>query len=82
MAIKNTSLNVLQHQVYSTICQVKVLSRAFDAICEDEVDEDEVNSLTEGLSGVVERLENVSQQLGELKQPVDLQVVARVAHLA
>lgn len=39
MAIKNTSILTLQHQLYSTICQVKILCRAFDAICENEVDE-------------------------------------------
>jgi hypothetical protein len=81
MSVKNTSIVVLQHQLYSTICQVKVLCRAFDAICEDEVDEDEVNGLTEGFSDVVEQLEELSKKLDDLKVPVDLRVVANVARL-
>jgi hypothetical protein len=81
MAVKNTSILALQHQLYSTICQVKVLSRAFDAICEDEVDEDEVNGLTEGFSDVVDRLEDISRKLDDFKEPVDLNVVAKIAHL-
>lgn len=78
----STSILTLQHQLYSTTCQVKILCRAFDAICEDEVDEDEVNGLTEGLAAVVEHLEKISCQLDNFKEPVDLNIMAKVAPLS
>lgn len=53
MAINNISILTLQNQLYSTMCQVKVLCRACDALCVEEVDPDEVNGLTEGFSDVV-----------------------------
>lgn len=81
MAFSNTSILSLQRQLYSTICQVKILCRAFDAVCENEVDADEVNGLTEGFSDVVSQLEEVSGKLDNFKQPVDLQVVAKVVRM-
>lgn len=82
MKTHNTSVLEIQHQIYSTICQVKILCRAFDAICENEVDEDEVNGLTEGLTDVVNQLEDLSKKLDDFKEPIDLNVVAKVAQLA
>jgi hypothetical protein len=81
MAVKNTSILSLQQQLYSTICQVKILCWAFDAVCEDEVDADEVNGLTEGFSDVVNQLEEISGKLDDFKEPVDLQVVTKVVRM-
>lgn len=81
MAVTNTSILSLQQQLYSTICQVKVLCRAFDAVCEDEIDADEVNGLTEGFSDIVSQLEDISGKLDVFKNPVDLQTVAKVVRM-
>ncbi len=81
MAVNNISILGVQHQLYSTICQAKVLIRAFDAICEDEVDEDEVNGLTEGFSDVVIQLESISQKLDDFRKPVDLKVVVKALQM-
>ncbi len=79
MTISNTGVLQLQAQLYSAICQVKILCRAFDAMSEEHEDEDEVNGLTEGLSDVVDQLEGVHNTLDAFKKPVALHVVANVA---
>ena len=78
MAVNNTAFGALQDQLYSAICHIKVLSCAYDAMCGDEIDADEVNGLTEGFSEVIDKLQEVSRKLDEFKEPVDLNVVAEV----
>ena len=81
MMVNNTSIVALQRQLYSTICRIKVLSRAYDAMCGDEIDADEVNGLTEGFSEVVDKLQEVSGKLDDFKEPVDLNVVTQVVRM-
>ena len=81
MAVNKTSMVALQHQLYSAICQIKVLSRAFDAIWNGEVDEDEVNGFTEGFSEVVDKLVKISRQLDDFKDPGELTKLAKITPL-
>ncbi len=81
MKTNNISIVTLQGQLYSAICHIKVLSRAYDAMCGDEIDADEVNGLTEGFSEVVDKLQNVSRKLDEFKKPADLNVVTQVVRM-
>lgn len=81
MSVNNTSIVTLQRQLYSTICQLKVLCRAFDTIWDGEVDEEEANGFTEGFSDVVDTLKDISKTLDNLKEPVELNTVARVTYL-
>ncbi len=78
MKTSNISIVTLQGQLYSAICHIKVLSCAYDAMCGDEVDADEVNGLTEGFSEVVDKLQEVSRTLDEFKESADLNVVTQV----
>lgn len=81
MAVNNLSIIGLQQQLYSAICQIKILSRAFDAIWDGEVDEDEANGFTEGFFDVVDQLEEISKQLDDFKEPVDLNVAAQIVQM-
>ena len=81
MLINNTSIVTLQGQLYSAICHIKVLTRAYDAMCGDEIDADEVNGLTEGFSEVIDKLQEVSRKLDDFKEPVDLNVVTQVVRM-
>lgn len=81
MAVNNTSVVTLQRQLYSAICHIKVLSHAYDAMCRDEIDADEVNGLTEGFSEVVDKLQEVSRKLDDFKEPIGLNVVAQVVRM-
>lgn len=81
MSVTNTPIVTLQHLLYSTICHIKVLSRAFDAIWDGEVDEEEANGFTEGFSEVVNKLKEISRQLDALKEPDDVNTVSKVTYL-
>ena len=81
MFVNNTSIVTLQRQLYSTICQIKVLCRAFDAIWDGEVDEEEANGFTEGFSEIVDTLRDISRQLDKLKESDDLNMVSKVTYL-
>lgn len=81
MSIKTTSIVTLQRQLSSTVCQLKVLVRAFDAMWDGEVDEEEANGFTEGFSDVVDRLKDVSKTLDTLKESDDVNTVSKVTYL-
>ena len=81
MSVNQISIVALRRQLYSAICQTKVLCRAFDGIWNGEVDEDEANGFTEGFSHVVDTLKDIARTLDDLKDSGDLNTISRVMYL-
>lgn len=81
MANQDIPVSAIQNRLYSAICQMKILSHAFDAVWIDGIGEDEANGFTEGFSEIVEQLEDVSERLVELKQPIEPTMLMKVVQL-
>ena len=79
MPTKNVSINVLQHQLYSVICQVKVLDLAVGSIPPHETfDEDTQNGFSESFHEVVDTLEEVSREMSAFKDPLTPQEIRKL----
>jgi len=76
MPTKRITINQLQSQLYSVVCQVKVINLAVGSIpLQDGFDEDVQNGFMESLQEVTNVVEEVSREMSTFKDPLTPQEI-------